>query len=73
MGVNTTMKPTIKFTGDVEFLSVHARAILGDVKKHPRLGDMAFATTSKVLKIRIETLNSVYEWEDETKPGDRPS
>ena len=63
---NETAKPVV-FYGSYALVDVEHRAILFDVKKHPRLGDCDWVTTSKVLSVSedgtIETLNTIYKKE----------
>ena len=63
---NETAKPVV-FYGSFAEVDVEQRAILFDVKKHPRLGDCNWVTTSKILSVSedgtIETLNTIYKKE----------
>ena len=64
---NETAKPVVFPTGSSAFVEVDRRATLFDVKNHPRLGDCAYVSTSKVLSVSddgtIETLNTIYKKE----------
>ena len=63
---NETVKSVV-FYGSSAEVDVGRRAILFDVKKHPRLGDCNWVSTSKVLSVSedgtIETLNTIYKKE----------
>lgn len=63
---NETAKPVV-FYGSSAFVEVDRRAILLDVKNHPRLGDCNYVSTPKVLSVSddgtIETLNTIYKKE----------
>jgi hypothetical protein len=76
---NARIKPIMSFR---KFFGMDgSRAILGDVKQHPRLGDADRVQTSTVQEIkrddsgrvvRVETLNSIYVQErTEIAIGDR--
>ena len=63
---NESAKPVV-FYGSSDFVEVDRRAILYDVKNHPRLGDCRYVNTSRVLSVSddgtIETLNTIYKKE----------
>ena len=61
---NETAKPVVLY-GSSAFVEVDRRAMLFDVKNHPRLGDCNYVSTSRVLSVSddgtIETLNTIYK------------
>lgn len=61
---NESAKPVV-FYGSSAAVEVDRRAMLFDVKNHPRLGDCNYVSTSRVLSVSddgtIETLNTIYK------------